>query len=136
MKSYLGIDYGRKRIGLAISEAGLIARPLRTIENKGERKNLITFAEIIKKHNIGIIIMGLPVHKNPAMSNEVRAFAKTLESMNVKIVFQNEMLTSFEAEQNLAKKDRNLIDSVAASMILQDYLQILQEKEKKDGLQN
>jgi len=120
MKSFLGIDYGRKRIGLAISEAGLIARPLKAIENKGEHKNLLAFAQIVKGYNIGTIVVGLPVHKSASMSNEVRAFAKTLEPLGVKVEFQNEMLTSVEAEN--VTKNKNLIDSVAAAMILQDYL--------------
>lgn len=121
-KAFLGIDYGRTRIGIAISEAGLIARPFGVITNRGERKNLAAIAEIVKGYNVGIIVLGLPVHKNMLMSNEVRDFAKTLEPLGLEIVFQNEMLTSVEAEKCIKKKDRNLIDSIAASMILQEYL--------------
>jgi len=128
-KAFLGVDYGRKRIGLAISKAGLIARPLKTIENKGERKNLTAFAEIIKKENIGIIIIGLPVHKNTAMADEIQKFGSFLaKQLEARVEFQNEMLTSVEAEEIVGKKDRNLIDSVAATMILQDYLKEKGEK--------
>ena len=119
VKSILGIDYGRKRIGLAISEAGLIARPLKTIENKGERKNLLALSELIRQYLIGTIVVGLPVHKNVSMSDEVKSFAKTLEPLAVKIIFQNEMLTSVAAESVRGNKS---IDSIAATMILQDYL--------------
>ena len=130
-KAYLGVDYGRKRIGLAVSEAGLIAKPLKIIENKGERKNLIAFAEIIKGHNISTIVVGLPVHKNSAMADEVNAFGHLLAwQLQVRVVFQNEMLTSVEAKEVLRygrfsgvpRKDKNMVDSVAATMILQDYL--------------
>ena len=135
MKSFLGVDYGRARIGLAISEAGLIARPLKTIENKGERKNLAAFAAVLAQFNVGCIVIGLPVHKNSAMSDEVRAFAETLEPLGVEIVFQNEMLSSVGAEGISPTPSRfqratpsfrrgiNSIDSVAASVILQDYLE-------------
>lgn len=121
-KAFLGIDYGRARIGVAISEAGLIARPFGVIINRGERKNLVAITEIVNENNVGIIVIGLPVHKNMSMSNEVRAFAKTLEPLGLEIAFQNEMLTSVEAEQYVKKNARNLIDSIAASMILQEYL--------------
>jgi len=129
-RAFLGIDYGRKRIGLAISELGIIAKPLKTIENKGTRKNLITFTEIVKRNNIGTIVIGLPVHKNTTMSDEVQVFAKTLETLNLEIIFQNEMLTSVEAETVIARNEaipngpthHKSIDSIAASMILQEYL--------------
>jgi len=124
--AFLGVDYGRKRIGLAISEAGLIARPLKTIENKGEKKNLIAFAEIVKGYNIATIVVGLPVHKNTSMADEATAFGHLLAwQLQVRVVFQNEMLTSVEAES--ITRNKNLIDSVAASMILQDYLKTLRE---------
>jgi putative Holliday junction resolvase len=119
-KAYLGIDYGRKRIGLAISENGVMARPLLTMENRGERKNLIGFRSIIASYNIGTIVVGLPVHQNTSMADEVREFAKGLETLGVEIVFQNEMLTSIEAEA--VTRDKKLIDSIAATMILNDYL--------------
>jgi len=131
-KAFLGIDYGRKRIGIAISESGLLTRPLKTIENKGTQKNLTTFTQIVKEYNIGVIVIGLPLHRNTMMSNEVRAFAKTLEPLNVAIVFQNEMLTSVEAEEVLTTPSLRAtpsiqrgvisVDSIAAAMILQDYL--------------
>jgi putative Holliday junction resolvase len=125
--AYLGVDYGRKRIGLALSEAGLIARPLKTIENKGEKKTLIAFAEIIKGHNIATIVVGLPVHKKMAMADEVKAFGHLLAwQLQVRVVFQNEMLTSVEAKS--ITRDKNLIDSVAAAVILQDYLKAKGEK--------
>jgi putative Holliday junction resolvase len=125
-KWFLGIDYGRKRIGLAISEAGLIARPLKTIENKGERKNFSTLTEIVNQNKVDIIVVGLPVHENTVMSEEVLAFTKTLEPLGCLIAFQNEMLTSVEAEKILrsgrdcfafARNDKKSIDAVAASMI-------------------
>ena len=129
-KAFLGIDYGRARIGLAVSEAGLIARPVEPVANKGERKNLVAIGEVVRRYNVGCIVVGLPVHKNTAMADEVRVFAKSLETLGTEIVFQNEMLTSVTAEEeirtkmgiNNAKKITKLIDSVAASMILNDYL--------------
>lgn len=132
---YLGIDYGKARIGLALSEAGLIARPYKTIENKGARKNLAALAEITKQNNIDIIVIGLPEHKNMAMADEVKAFAESIKGLGIQTAFQNEMLSSVEAEEYIRnhmgildrEKVTKLVDSVAASMILNDYL----KKEKK-----
>lgn len=121
MKSYLGVDYGRSRIGLAISQSGLLARPLMVVKNKGARKNLAMLGQVVKQYEINCIVIGLPVHKDSAMSVEVKAFAKTLEPLGAEIVFQNEMLTSIAAEE--VTNDKKLIDSIAASMILSDYLE-------------
>jgi len=154
-KAYLGIDYGRKRIGLATSELGLIAKPLKTIENRGERRNLTALAQIAVQYNIGTIVLGLPVHNNTAMSDEVRTFAKTLEPLGCVIAFQNEMLTSVAAERichhtpvaagrpchperspqgrsrmGLGSAAKS-IDSIAASVILQEYLD---KKGESNGL--
>jgi len=131
MKRYLSIDYGKKRIGLAISEAGLIARPLRTIENKGAKKNLAALGEIIKQNRIDIIVVGLPEHKNRAMADEIRAFAETLKVLGAKLDFQNEAFTSIAAEEYIRdtlgildhKKVAQLVDSAAATMILNEYLE-------------
>jgi len=141
-KAFLGVDYGRKRIGLAVSEAGLIARPLKTIENKGERKNLAAFAEVVKGYNIGTIVVGLPLHRNTAMADEVKVFGNFMaQQLGVRVEFQNEMLSSVEAEESVRlgldchvalrtprNDNKKVIDSIAASMILQDYLQNKGEK--------
>ena len=132
MKAILGIDYGRVRIGLAVSDLGIIARPLSVIINRGERKNLAALAEIVRANNISTIVIGLPIYKDTSMSDEVRAFAKTLEPLGITIAFQNEMLSSVTAEEIAGKKNRQLIDSYAASVILQEYL----KGENKHGLQN
>jgi len=119
-KSYLGIDFGLARIGLAISESGLLARPLKTIENRGERKNLVAIAEIVRQFDVGVIVVGLPKHKNTEMSDRVKDFARQLETLGIQIAFQNEMLTSIEASELC--NDKKLLDSYAAAVILNDYL--------------
>jgi len=134
-KAYLGIDYGRKRIGLALSESGLIAKPLYTVENKGVKKNLAYLVNSIMQQNIGFVVFGLPLNANGSvgdMATEVHGFAKQLSIVaGVKIAFQDERYSSIEAEDYIRsvmgitdrKKIAQLIDSVAATMILNEYLE-------------
>jgi len=130
-EAILGVDYGRKRIGVAISEVGFIARPLTTFESKGDKKNILELTRIVSLFKAGTVVFGLPVHKNMAMANEIREFAKGLMILGVTIDFQDEMLSSVEAEEYIRtkmgitdkKKIANMIDSVAAAMILRDYLE-------------
>ena len=128
-KAYLGIDYGRVRIGLAISETGQIARPLGVIQNKGDRKNTLAIKELCEKHDIKCIVFGLPLHADgneTEMSAEVRRFGELLNMYLgdcAKVVFQNERYSSIEAQQHIrAQKSKNSVDAVAAAMVLQSYL--------------
>lgn len=120
MKSYLSIDYGFARIGLAISESGLLARPLMTIQNRGARKNFAAIAKVTQQFKTECIVIGLPVHKNTDMSDNVREFAETLKPLGLEIEFQNEMLTSVAAGEIC--NDKKLLDSYAAAVILNDYI--------------
>jgi len=125
-KNYLGIDYGAKRIGLATS-TGIISTPLATIPNSSQ--SIKQIQDIIKTYNIDTIIIGLPLYKDgneSPMSLAVRDFGKNFENVE----YHNEIFTSREAEehirQNLGisnpKKIREIVDRVAASMILSSWL--------------
>jgi putative Holliday junction resolvase len=127
----LGIDFGRARIGLAISdELRLLAHPLETLPgNKDTAKRI---AEIIRERKIDKIVVGVPRH----MSGEIGAAAKeALEFANklraevpCPVETWDERLTTVAAERALrgagkkSRKTRNIIDQVAAQMILQGYL--------------
>ncbi len=129
----LCIDYGEKRIGLAVSDPlQIIARPYDVLENSGtevfQKINLI-----IKKEKIGRIVLGLPVNlvgNDTVKTAEVRRFAKQLQdSVSIPIAFWDERYTTDEANKILkrmgisARDGRKIIDKIAASIILKDYIE-------------
>ena len=131
MNPILGIDFGRARIGLAISdELRLLAHPLETLPgNKDTAKKIV---EIIRERKIDKIVVGVPRH----MSGEIgKAAREALEFANklraqvpCPVETWDERLTTVAAERALrgagkkSRKTRNIIDQVAAQMILQGYL--------------
>jgi len=128
----LGIDYGDRRIGLAISdrEEKLASRFL-TIENRTLEKSIEIIKNIIIKENIEKIIIGLPVglKMESEQTGKTRLFIKELrQKINLSIIEANEVFTSKMAEENLlsagVKREeiKSIIDQEAARIILQDYL--------------
>jgi len=120
---YLGIDYGQKRVGLALSDTeGLLGMPFKTIENKDLIKNL---KKIIKEENITVIVLGLPLNlkmEETAQTKIVLAFKTDLKKQikDVVIELENEFLTSVQAEKWGATGEN--IDSSSAAIILQSYI--------------
>lgn len=124
----LGIDYGRRRIGLALSDPTLlIASPLMIIENRGLKKTLLQIMDLIQKNDVGQIVVGLPLHANgdeSEMSREARHFGSAFVALGFPVEFVDERYTSFEAESIIGnnRQSKSLVDKVAASIILQMYL--------------
>jgi putative holliday junction resolvase len=125
--NYLGIDYGLKRIGLAMCENdSFIAFPFCVLENKKEVIFLIK--KITEEHDIHIIVIGNPLNLNMSKSDQsvlTLKFKEKLEKeVNCDVVLENEMFTTKEAEQYLVndKKRKENIDKISASLILQSYL--------------
>jgi len=128
----LGIDYGSKRIGLAISdEEGLLAFPYLTCETeklKKERYNLLK--EICKKESVEKIVIGLPISfsgKEEQQARDTRGFAQDLkEALNLPVEFENEVLTTELAKRHFKgmgyKHVKVKLDASAAAIILQSYL--------------
>ncbi len=133
MKRALGIDHGEARIGLAISdELGMLAHPLETVHLCEIADPVRHVAAIVERDQIGIIILGLPRNMNgtygPA-AEKVRAFAEQLRlAVSVEVKLWDERLTSVAAQRSLheagrtVKNSRDVIDQVAAQMILQGWL--------------
>lgn len=132
----MGLDYGDKTVGVAISdEMFLTAQPVETIKRERANKLRQTYArieELIMEYDVGKIVTGLPLNmddKEGIRCQKTREFAETLERRTgLEIIFQDERLTTFAAnavlEEGGVRKDRRkaYIDKIAASMILQDYL--------------
>lgn len=128
---YLGIDYGRKRTGVAIcDEKERIASPLTVIT--GQRDLVSRITEIAEREQAGGIVVGLPLNMDGSegkATKVVREFgARLAEAMGVQVLFHDERLSSFDAEQKLIeadlsrKKKKKRIDAVAAASILQSFL--------------
>ncbi|MDO8735270.1 MAG: Holliday junction resolvase RuvX [Elusimicrobiota bacterium] len=129
--SILAIDYGKKRIGLAVSST-FIATPLESILADKPETVFAKISEIIKEYVVCEIVIGLPLNMNDTeseMTKEVRSFAGVIEKkLQIKVGFADERLTSRDAESKLALSEKNWrkrkkkIDSASACLILQNYL--------------
>ncbi len=133
MNRALGIDHGDARIGLAVSdELGMLAHPLETIHLREVADPVARIAEIVARDKIGQIVLGMPRNMDgtygPA-SEKVRAFAEKLKAATpCPVKLWDERLTSVAAQRSLheagrtVKNSREIIDQVAAQMILQGWL--------------
>jgi len=106
----MAIDYGRKRIGLAVAnEAGGVARPLATIERKNRREDMRRLREIVRAQGVKQIVVGHPLRLDGTrgeMALEAERFAeRLLKNIGVPVKLVDERLTSWEAEQVLGEKD-------------------------------
>lgn len=138
----IALDYGSKTVGVAVSdELGLTALPLETIKRDKEnklRKTLARIEEIIKERSISLIVLGKPLNMDDSEGERVKKtleFAAALEKRTgLKVVLQDERLSSIEAKEILAdsgikQEDMKLyIDSVAASVILRDFMNTDKER--------
>ena len=129
----LGIDYGEKRVGLAISApVGFIAQGLPTIERIDGVDYLEELADIIKEKEVGKIIVGLPKNMNDTIGEkavEVLEFVETLKSkFDLPVHTVDERLTTVRAHKAMSgakmsrKTKKRRVDMIAAQLILQCYL--------------
>jgi putative Holliday junction resolvase len=134
----LAVDYGRKRIGLALSdELGLTAQPLATVVRVNRQNDLRRLREACRTHGVTHIIVGHPLHMTGEageMANEAARFAARLEKeIGIGVELVDERLTSWEAEQTLAETKSSArrrgkpLDDVAAAVLLRDYLERTRE---------
>ena len=135
---HLAIDYGMKRIGLAMSdEGGRFATPLDVLVSSNAESPIVTISKLVRKESVEQIVLGLPLNMDgthSSMTKRVIEFGKTLQvESGLTPIFVDERLSSFNAEQQLIqmkrsgakmtrqmKKDR--LDALAAASFLQSYL--------------
>ena len=131
----LGVDFGRARIGIAVSdELGMLAHPVKTIPASRDAAKQI--AEIVREKNAERVVIGLPRHMNGSVgeaAGEALAFAGELRKLlSCEVVTWDERLTTIAANRALhdggrkTRDSKNIVDQVAAQMILQGYLDGLQ----------
>ncbi len=135
----LSLDVGKKKIGIAISDAlGITAQPLDTLIRKAKKADLAQIEKVIHDMNVSKIIVGLPLNMDGtegAMAKEIYSFAKGLEKeIKIPLELWDERLTTMEAERLLLKADlsrkkrKKLNDKIAAQLILQSYLGAIDKK--------
>jgi putative Holliday junction resolvase len=131
----LGIDLGRARIGVAVSdELGMLAHPVETIP--AQKDAAARIAEIVREKNAERVVIGLPRHMNGSVgvgAAEAISFAEKLRArVSCEVVTWDERMTTMAANRALresgqkSRDSRSVIDQVAAQMILQGYLDALQ----------
>lgn len=146
--SFLSIDYGRERMGLAIADANAkMARPLSTMERVNRNEDMRRLREVIRDHGVRQIVVGLPLKLDGSrgeMAEEAERFARRIQKQfGVPVELVDERLTSWEAERLLEETqgrfiydekshvgrkhkkapERATVDSVAAAFILKEYLE-------------
>ena len=139
----LGLDFGSKTVGVAVSDGLLLtAQGVETIERKDEnklRKTCARIEELIAEYEVTEIVLGLPKNMDGSegeSAQNARAFAENLSNeTGIECVMQDERGTTITAHNFLnttntrGKKRKNVVDEVAATIILQDYLD-----KRKSGL--
>jgi putative Holliday junction resolvase len=140
----LAIDYGTKRLGLALSdEHGVTSRPFAVWLRTNRRRDLARLRELVRKENIRRIVVGLPLRLDGTpseMSEEVSAFAARVEkALGIRVELMDERLSSWEAgrvrpatkhrrhsvrsrKTGVGVSGKTPLDDVAAAIILRDYL--------------
>lgn len=133
MGRMLGIDYGQKRVGVALSDPlSIFATGLTTLENRSDKQLLRELKALIETHDVEIIVIGLPLKT----TGEKGATAEAAEALGERITaatacqvfFEDERYSSVIANQSLREqgiqpsRNKGLTDKTAAALILQQYL--------------
>lgn len=129
----LAIDYGRKRIGVAVSdELGLTAHPLENIQRSNREADMRRLREICREQGIRRIVVGQPLHINGTageMAQGAERYAGRLrKGLGLPVELLDERLTSWEAKEMIAETGRPAdrrepLDALAAAILLREYLE-------------
>ena len=133
MSRVLGIDYGERRIGLALSDPmGIIAKPLKVIDRKITTDYISKILSISKDKNANIIVVGLPLTLRGEYSKQTEVVQRFIEELTqagkIPVVSVDERLSSIAATKSLHEQgvkirhEKGRVDETAAAIILQEYL--------------
>ncbi len=131
----LGLDFGEKRIGVAVSDAlNIIAQSVGTIERKGIKNDLKKIRDLVREYDAARLIVGLPLNMDGTegkSANRAVDFVNELKKeINIRVEMVDERLTTAQGERifleaDLSRKKRKKnIDKIAAQLILQNYLDL------------
>ncbi|GHT36636.1 putative pre-16S rRNA nuclease [Endomicrobiia bacterium] len=130
----MGVDYGLKRIGIAMTDIlHITSSPFDTIESVSIRKNTLKILEIAKTNDVSVIVFGLPVNMNGSEGEMAKTVRKVIEEIklisSIEVTTIDERLTTAQAERILIdegdisrRKRKGLKDKIAAALILQIYV--------------
>ena len=129
----MGLDVGDKRIGVAISDPlGITAAGLEAIERKNMRQDVLSVAEMARRHGAVEIVVGLPKNMDGTLgeqAHKVQAFARKLARVTgLPIIYEDERLTTISAIRTLTLQGvktgqrKDLVDRQSAAIILQKFL--------------
>ena len=131
--NFLGIDYGNRRIGLACGDELGVATPLPALTQSDPETRMTALRALVAQRRITALVLGLPLNMDDTegpKAAETKNFAARLKTeFNLPVHLVDERLTSHEAESTIPKSKRRairasgLIDSRAATLILQDFLE-------------
>ena len=131
MSRVLAVDWGTRRVGLAISDpTGLLARPLPTAQVTGARDALRAVSEVAREERVDTVLLGLPLHasgEEGESASRVRRMGKSLTTRGFEVIYRDERWTSVDADAFLEERgERNpgpgRRDQVAALILLDAYL--------------
>lgn len=130
MRKVMALDVGTKRIGIALSDyLHVIATPHSTIQREPENKAVETIISLAKENRVEKIVIGVPINMDGTQGFQAQNcidFAQNFSGFD--IIFEDERLTSEEAEQRLRsrkidfRKNKGLVDMESACVILEQYL--------------
>jgi putative Holliday junction resolvase len=144
MGRIMGIDVGTVRVGIALSdELGLTARPFETVRRGGDRVTARRIRDLAAENEVDRIVVGLPLGldgREQSSSADARRMAAVLgEETGIEIVVWDERLTTVQAERALIEgnvrreKRREVIDQVAAALMLQSFLDLERARRQEEG---
>ena len=133
MKRFLALDIGHKYIGIAVSDPmGWTAQGLTTITRDENKTELEIIGDYLEEYDVEAVVIGMPINMNGTygpMAQMVEEFGTELsDKYSIEVIYQDERLSSVAAEQVLIQGSirrenrKNYIDKVAATLILQTYL--------------
>jgi len=132
MKNILAVDLGEKRIGLSYNRGTGFAFPFKVLASEGQNKNIENILEVAHQTDAQIIVLGLPLRLDNTVKSEAQKVIflreKLARRFEGEVVLFDERLTTQEAEKRLLetdvsrKKRKMVIDQLAATIILQTYI--------------
>jgi putative Holliday junction resolvase len=136
MSRIMGIDYGLKRIGIAMTDIlQVVSSPFDIIESVSLKKDAAEIVNIAKNNDVSCIVVGLPINMNGTEGEIAMSVRKVVEEIklisDIGVATVDERLTTSQAERMLIceanvsrQKRKGLKDKIAASLILQTYLEM------------
>ena len=133
MSRILGIDYGERRMGLAVSDPmKIIAKPLKIIDRKITSDYISEILDIVEEKDVHKIVVGLPLTLKGKRSSQTEVVQDFIEKLRqtgeIPVVYIDERMSSVAAERSLQEQgiktgyEKGRVDETAAAIILQEYL--------------